>query len=99
MFSSSRHLPCLAALIAAGLAAASAQARDAGPLPAASPARLAIVETDHEFAIRTVPGGAPRPKPGPATGRLALGRNLKLDRSLFDAVAQSRPEDSDAPRR
>lgn len=101
MFTPSRHCLCLVALIATGLAAGSAQARNTAPLPATPRPHLAVVDTGGEFSIQTTPTGAPctARSSGAAAGKLALGFNLKLDRSLFSAAGQTVSEASDAPHR
>jgi hypothetical protein len=104
MFSPSRAGPYLAALIVAGLAAGSATAKDAGHrVVVAPPVRphLMVIEGDQEFSIQPASTGAPCATriPAATTSRLALGLNLKLDRSLFSAAVQARPESPDAPRR
>lgn len=100
MFTPSRHCLCLVALAATGLTASSAQARNTNPLPATPRPHLAVVAAGDAFSIQ--PGtGAPctAQGSGTATGKLALGFNLKLDRSLFSAAGQTASEASDAPHR
>jgi hypothetical protein len=70
-------------------------------MPAPSHAALAIVESDHGFAIQAANDGAPCASKASANAAatLALGTNLKLDRSIFRSAVHGQLEAIDAQRR
>jgi hypothetical protein len=104
MLSPARSGPRLCALLAAGLIASNSHAGGPGGpsgVPLTPRAELAVVETGQGFSIQPATVGTPRSPARPAgtAAMLALGANLKLDRSIFASAAHSRPESTDAQNR
>ncbi len=103
MLNPQRSGPALGTLMVASLFAGSAHAHDharQSPVLVPSHAALAVVESDQGFAIQAMNDGAPcASKPSAnAAATLALGTNLKLDRSIFRS-AHGQSEAIDAQRR
>ena len=104
MLKPQRSGPALGALMVASLFAGSAHAHSHSrqtPMPVPSHAVLAVVESEQGFAIQASIDGAPCASKASANAAttLALGTNLKLDRSIFRSAAHGQLEAIDAQRR